>query len=339
MKAIANDNVGELRAILSKAKKLVFLAHFNPDGDALGSVLGLSHYFDNQYDTQVITPNSFPQFLQWLPGSEQILKHSEQAKVVKKLILEADVLFCMDFNDPERTQNMASAIKKSTAIKVVIDHHPDPVDFADFCLIDSQASSAAEMAYRFLKILDNNLKISKLTAKCFYTGLLTDTGSFKHNVNTRSLQTAAKLLECGIEHEQISTQVYDNFSQERMQLMGHVLKEKTVVMPQHKAAYIFLTIKELDKYKFQAGDTEGFVNMPLSIKGIVFSAIMIEKEGFVKMSFRSKGSFDVNQFAGKYFNGGGHRNAAGGRAYSSLQDCIREFEQKLKAEQQQTALA
>ncbi len=317
------------------------LTHINPDGDAIGSLLGLYHYFmQHGFKTYAIAPNNFPSFLKWLPGADKIVCFSREKERADEMIQEADVIFNLDFNDPERLGEMSKLITRSNAIKILIDHHPNPKTFNHLDISDTSVSSTAELIYLLLARLDNKPFLTREVAENLYTGIMTDTGCFSYNSSFgQTFRVTADLLESGIDKEIIFDRVYNNFSEDRMRLAGYALNRKMVVLKKYHTAYIWLTKKELRQFNHSLGDTEGFVNMPLSIEGIRFSALFIEKENHVKISFRSKGSFPVNRFAERHFNGGGHRNASGGESPEDLDNTLQRFEALLNDYQNQLVVS
>ncbi len=327
MKSIPKKLISEIKKHLSDSGKIIVLTHKNPDGDAIGSMLGLCHYLRNKkYEVTAITPDEYPEFLQWMPGSSDVIRFSKDKKRGIKAIKEADIIFNLDFNTSDRLGGMEAYVLSSTSIKILIDHHPSPSAFSDYIISETTASSAAELIFLFIKALDGKSHWTKQIAECLFTGIMTDTGCFSYNSSAGdTYRIVAELLDTGINKDDIFSKVYNNFSDNRMRLLGYVLDKKMVVNRDYKTAYISLTQKELKEYKFTFGDSEGFVNYPLCIKGIIFSALFIEKDKFIKISFRSKGNFPANIFSEKYFNGGGHLNAAGGESYESLSATISKF--------------
>ncbi len=318
----------EIESALKQAGNVVIITHINPDGDAIGSSLGLYHYLKSAGKAvHVITPNSYPAFLHWLPGNSEILEFNQAYAKAKKLISEADILFHLDFNDPGRMDAMKDHVSKnSKATKILIDHHPKPVAFNDIEISDIRASSTAELVFYLIKALNGKLLTDRTICECLFTGIMTDTGCFSFNSSLPSTyQAVASIMESGIDKDRIYNLVYNNFSEARMKLLGYGLDKKMKVINQYHTAFISLSEEELKKYNFNTGDSEGFVNFPLSIKGIRFSALFLEKKDHVKISFRSHGNFPVNEFSAKHFNGGGHLNAAGGESYHSLDDTIKMF--------------
>lgn len=319
--------------LLRTPQKIVITSHFNPDGDAVGSSLGLCLFLQKfNHDVQVVLPNEFPEFLSWLPGADQIIFYSKEQEKAEKIIAGAQIIFSLDYNAISRTENLAPCLEKSGAFKVLIDHHQQPDDFAQAVLWDAKASSTCELVYRFIQLFGAENKIDKDMATCIYTGIMTDTGSFKFASTTSETHLiAARLMETGIEAAEIHTRVFDNNSPSRMQLLGRAL-ENMKVMPRQATAYTTLSKAELERHDFKKGDTEGFVNYGLSLKGIRCAAIFIEnlQEPYIKISFRSVGDFDVNTFARKYFNGGGHNNAAGGKSFKSMAETLADFERAIE---------
>jgi bifunctional oligoribonuclease and PAP phosphatase NrnA len=318
----------QIKRLIKSSSQIAVITHINPDGDAIGSALALYNFLQ-QYKGKklmVAAPNDHPVFLKWMQGDNDIKNFNDQAKEINEYLLASDLIFCLDFNSESRLGNMLRNYKASKAIKVLIDHHPDPENFTDYAFTDTSFSSTAEILYEFLKKIDKK-KLNKGIAECIYAGIMTDTGCFSFN-SSRPLtfRTVAELLKTGINKDRIFSLVYDNYSANRMRLLGFSLNEKMVVLPEFKTAYISLTKAEMDRYKFENGDSESFVNLPLSIKGIIFSAIFLEKDKNIKISLRSKGDFPTNIVCKKYFNGGGHVNASGGESYSSLEETIKTFE-------------
>lgn len=322
------DPFPKFKALLKKSDNIVIVTHFNPDGDAMGSSLALYNYLvKTGKDVTVITPNDYPDFLQWLPGNKKVVEYSKQPKKAGILIKKSDLIFTLDFNNYSRLEGLGDLLKESDAKKILIDHHQQPDTYATLMYHDVKACSTCELVYEFIVGLGGKKLIDKAIASCLYTGIMTDTGSFRFDsVTPVTHHILAHLLETGIVPSDIHSAIYDTYSENRVRLLGYCLTEKMVVLPEFQTAYISLTEKELNRFQYKKGDTEGIVNYPFSIKGITFCAFFSEGEGKVKISFRSKGKFDVNQFARKHFNGGGHINAAGGRGnVTDLEATIKEF--------------
>ena len=327
-----SDFFAQLKALLATPQQIVLIPHRNPDGDAMGSCLGFGAYLEGQgHDVQVLSPNEFPDFLKWMQGAENVKFYESNPGAGDLILSWGTLIFTLDFNALNRTGNMEHSLTKVRAPFVLIDHHPAPDTYATLTYSDTDSSSTCELIYNTIEGLGDKKHISKGSASCLYAGIMTDTGSFKYpSTAPRTLRVAADLMELGAEHSKIHTLVYDANSPERLQLLGQALKNLRI-LPELKTAYITLSQEELDTFQFQKGDTEGFVNYGLSIKNIVFAVIFIENrhEGIVKISLRSRGSFDVNAFARKHFEGGGHRNAAGGKSTDKLIATIKRFESLL----------
>lgn len=318
----------KLKSLLEHPKKAVIVGHKNPDGDAVGSCLGLWHFLVQRgHEAVVIMPNDYPNFLKWLPGSESVLLFDQHTQGGIEKLKAADLIFTLDFNGLDRTGEMEPHLKSVTADFVMIDHHQQPEDYALLMYSDIKMSSTSEMVYHCIEALDGKNEINKAIATNLYAGIMTDTGSFRFPATSAEThRVIAALIDAGANGSEIHQNIFDTSSPDRMKLLGVAL-ENMVLLPEYRAAYITLSQKELDTHNFKKGDTEGFVNYPLSIEGIRFSTIFIEnkQENITKISFRSKGSFSVNEFARAHFNGGGHINAAGGRSELSLKKTVKEF--------------
>lgn len=325
---MTNNDIKAIKQLLETPKRIVIVPHKNPDGDAIGSTLGLYHYFKPKgHDVVVIAPNDYPEFLKWLPGEDTIIQHESEVIKSNKIIENAELIFTLDFNALHRTGNMESVLEKAKAIKILIDHHQQPEDYAKYIYSDVSMCSTSEMIYHFLEMLDDVIAINKDIATSLYVGIMTDTGSFRFSSTTSTThRVVADLIDKGANNSKIHSKVYDTNTYGRIQLLGCALNNLKVI-PEHKTAYISLSQNELNQFNFKKGDTEGVVNYGLSIDNVVFAAIFIEhkKEGIVKISLRSSGDFDVNAFARNHFNGGGHLNAAGGRCELSLKETIEKF--------------
>jgi bifunctional oligoribonuclease and PAP phosphatase NrnA len=321
------DSFGTFRKLLKKTSKIAIVTHWNPDGDAIGSSLALYHFLVRiGKKVTVVIPNSFPDFLEWMPSSAKCLDFQENEAKATKLLNSAEVIFTLDFNSYKRLEKLGDILEKTTATKVLIDHHQQPDDYPDLYFHDVKACSTCELIFDFIEGLGQADLIDKKTAACLYTGLMTDTGSFRYpSVTARTHQILAALLHTGIVPSDIHSAVYDNYSVSRLKLLGYALAEKLKVIEDLPVAYFTLSEKELQRFDYQKGDTEGLVNYPFAIKGIKVCALFNESQGHVKISFRSKGKTDMNKFARKYFNGGGHVNAAGGRSELSLMETEKKF--------------
>lgn len=328
------NNIQDLKKALSSPKNIVIIPHKNPDGDAIGSTLGLYHYLKQfGHNAKVIAPNDYPNFLKWMPGEETILKFDSDKETAVSLINKADFIFTLDFNSLSRIDEMKSFVEVSNATFVMIDHHQQPDDYATYMYSDVTMSSTCQMMYHFIEQMNDLEKIDKDIATCLYAGILTDTGgSFRFPSTTSTThRVVANLIDKGAKNAEIHNALYDTNSLSKLQLLGCALKN-LVVLKEYNTVYITLTKSELQQYDFKKGDTESFVNYGLSLKGIKVAVIFIENltEDYIKISFRSKGSFSVNEFARNYFNGGGHTNAAGGRSDLSMEETINYFKQNIE---------
>jgi bifunctional oligoribonuclease and PAP phosphatase NrnA len=322
------DSFIKIKQTISDSDQFCIITHTNPDGDAIGSSLGLFHILNNLgKKVTVIVPNDYPEFLQWLPGNEDVLHFNRQKSQCCKSFAETKVIFCLDFNELSRSNDINQEIKKSTAFKILIDHHPYPEDVFDLQISDISVSSTAELVLE--TIIETGLEsyLDKNSATCLFTGLMTDTISFNVNCSTpRTFEIAAKLLSYGINKEEVHQKVFDNYSVNRQKLLGYMLLNKMIILPEYSTGYIWLSKQELKEFEFQQGDSEGFVNYPLSIKGVNFAAFFMEREDHIKISFRSRGNIPVNTMMSENFSGGGHKNAAGGDEYKlNLEDTLQKF--------------
>ncbi|WP_298391617.1 bifunctional oligoribonuclease/PAP phosphatase NrnA [Flavobacterium sp.] len=319
-----------LQELLSTPKKIAIIPHRSPDGDAMGSTLGLNHFLLKlNHKPVVIAPNDFPDFLAWLPSSKEVLIYENDKVTCTEILKEAELIFTLDFNALHRTGEMEHVLSKLEAPKVMIDHHQSPDSYAVVTYSDTSFGSTCEMVYNFISYLGKKSLIDKTIATCLYTGILTDSGGFRFPKTTGTThRIVAEFIDLGVENTEIPTLLFDNNSYDRLQLLGRAMQNMKVIFDK-KTSYISLSQKELDEFNYVKGDTEGIVNYGLTIKGIVFAAIFIEHrdENIIKISFRSQGDFDVNQFAREHFNGGGHINAAGGKSNDSLANTIKKFEQ------------
>jgi phosphoesterase RecJ-like protein len=323
------QDIQTIQELLSTPKKIAIIPHRSPDGDAMGSTLGLYHFLiKNNHYPVVISPNEFPDFLAWMPGSETVKVFEKDKKNCTHILEEAELIFTLDFNALHRVGEMEKVLEKLTVPFVMIDHHQSPDDYASVTYSDTNFGSTCEMLYHFIVAIGKTADIDKTIGTCIYTGILTDSGSFRFPKTTGTThRIIADLIDLGVENSEIPALLYDNSSYDRLQLLGRALQNMKIFM-EHKTTYTTLTQQELDHFNYIKGDTEGIVNYGLSIKGIVFTAIFIEnaEEKIIKISLRSQGDFDVNLFAREHFNGGGHRNAAGGKSEASMEETVLKFE-------------
>jgi phosphoesterase RecJ-like protein len=332
------EDVKALKKLLSAPQKIVIIPHKNPDGDAMGSTLGLNEYLTQLgHQSQVITPNDYPDFLKWMPGTSAVINFEKQNNEAVKAIKEATVIFTLDFNDLRRIGQMHELVAGSQASFVMVDHHQSPHDYASITYSDVTMSSTCEMVYNLIDSMGDTGKITTEIANCLYAGIVTDTGSFKYASTTgKTHRVVANLIDKGAKNTEIHNKIFDTNTPDRLHLLGCALKNM-VILKDFNTAYITLSQQELDDHNFKKGDTEGIVNYGLTLAGIRFAVIFIEnkEEGIIKISFRSEGDFSVNEFARNHFNGGGHTNAAGGKSDRSLKETTEYFVSLLDTYQDQ----
>jgi phosphoesterase RecJ-like protein len=319
------EKISLLKSLLDNPKKIVITVHRGPDGDALGSALALKSVLSNlNHDVTVISPNDYASFLYWMKGNEDVLIYTENQSKATEITNSSDIIFMLDFNSVHRVGEFSGILKNANSTKVIIDHHQDPVsEDADIIISDTKSCSTAQLLFEVLDNLGYKNLIDKDVAECLYAGIMTDTGSFKFNSTTaKTHHIIAQLIEIGVHNSKVHDLVYDNYSEDRTKLLGYCLNEKLQIFPETNSAIISLSEDELNRFNFKKGDTEGVVNYALAVKGIIFAIFIAEKEGVVKLSLRSKGDFKANEVSKKYFNGGGHINAAGGISYTSLEETI-----------------
>lgn len=315
---------------LSSPKKIFITTHVKPDADALGSSLGLANYLIKKgHEVTVVTPTDYPSFLTWMKGNETVLdfSNSEHQALASLRLEEANMIFCLDFSVLGRVNELGEMIRKSDAFVVNIDHHQDPEDFADFRYWSTKAAATCELVYELIVELGDKDLIDKYIADCLYAGIMTDTGGFRHPNTTKNVHlVVAELIEKGADCSQISNWIYDSNSVNRLKFIGFAITRRLVVREDLHTAYFVISKKDLKKYQSQTGDTEGLVNYALSLDGIKVAALFSEREDGIKISFRSSSDVAVNKFAASYFNGGGHKNAAGGKSDLSLKETVDLFE-------------
>ncbi len=325
---MTEKNYTDLDLLLSTPKKIVIIPHRNPDGDAMGSCLGLYHFLKKlNHEVQVISPNEYPDFLSWMPDANTTIAYETNKGIATEILTKADLIFTLDFNALYRVGEMENVLVTLNVPFIMIDHHEKPHDYAQFMYSDILISSTCEMVYNFITKLHKEHLIDTRIATCLYTGMVTDTGSFKYASTTATThRIAANLIDKGIAASEVHHQLFDNNSTSRLQVLGRGLQNLRL-LPEYKTSYISLSQDELNACNYKKGDTEGVVNYGLSIKGIIFTAFFSEnrEEEIIKISFRSIGDFDVNQFARDHFEGGGHKNAAGGKSTLSLTETIEKF--------------
>jgi bifunctional oligoribonuclease and PAP phosphatase NrnA len=321
-------DLASLKQLLAQPRKIVITTHHKPDGDAMGSSLGLYNYLIQLgHHAKVITPTDYPDFLAWMPGNEEVIIYTENVEASAKLVAEAELIFCLDFNTLSRINELGELVRASSALKVMIDHHLEPEDFDDFRHWSINACASAQLVYDFIaNLLGDKAYIDKDVATCLYTGILTDSASFKlPNTTSDVHRIAADLIDLGAVNWRINELVYNNSSENRLRFLGHCLANKLEVLYEYHTAIITVNAEELKQYDVETGDTEGVVNYGLSIEGVKLAAFIVERPDKVKLSLRSKDEFPANEICKKYFNGGGHRNAAGGTSTDSLENVIKQF--------------
>lgn len=332
-KVIEQSKIDHFTKWFNRADKIVIVSHVSPDGDAIGSSLGLYHFLLSQdKDVNVIVPNVFPDFLKWMPGSKDILLYDRYKDFADKLIREADVICCLDFNALKRIEDMAGSVAASPARKMMLDHHLHPEEFCRITISHPEISSASELVFRLICRMGYFGDISRECAECIYTGMMTDTGGFTYNSNNREIYfIISELLSKGIDKDAIYRKVYNTYSESRLRLMGYVLSNMRVYR-EYNSALISLTKDEQGKFDYIKGDSEGFVNIPLTIKNVCFSCFLREdtEKRMIKISLRSVGSFPCNRLAAEYFSGGGHLNASGGEFYGTMDEAVKVFEEALE---------
>lgn len=335
--AIPQDFIENCRELLNRPRRVVITNHVNPDGDAVGSSLALAAILQaNGHRVKVLMPNNYPQNLKWLAGSDQVIFYEEQEMSARQVLGDAEVIFHLDYNGLARSGPMQEALASSNATKVVIDHHQEPEDWPDLLYSDVKMSSTSEMVFHFIKAMDWLGRLNRAIAEAIYTGIITDTGNFRFSSTSSSTHhAAAYLLEKGLEPAVVASRIYDQGSANRLALLATMLGQMEI-LPSGKAVLLHLSEQQLRQHKFQKGDSEGFVNYGLSIKGVEVSAFVVEKEGKVKLSFRSKTDFDVNRFARKHYDGGGHKNAAGAISEYNLPQTLENLKSQLEAEEELT---
>ena len=320
-----NHKIEKLKNVITNPQKIVITTHRGPDGDAMGSSLALYNLLVKlNHEVNVITPNDYASFLHWLAGNNLVTEYESSRETAEKLVDNADIIFMLDFNHIYRIDGLVSNVESSNAIKVLIDHHQDPQEnIADLIFSEPTICSTAQLLFQIIDKMDLSYLIDKDIAECIYVGIMTDTGSFKYSSTTSETHNIiARLIKYGARNTVIHDLVYDNYSADRMKLLGYCLNDKLLLFPENKSAIISLTNEELKRFNFKKGDTEGIINYALAIKDTIFAAFIVERDNLVKLSLRSKGKFKVNDIANKYFSGGGHENAAGGISNTNIQETI-----------------
>lgn len=331
--SISESSIIYLKKLLTEKSDVLITTHYNPDGDAIGSSLALYHFLATQgFKAKVLIPNELPSFLQWIPGVDDAVIYLENPDRGNDLIASADLIFCMDYNGLGRVKLFTDQLRSANATRILIDHHVQPENEFDLTFSVISVSSTSELLYQIIDKAGLSSVITKNMAECLFVGIMTDTGSFSFACNRpETFEIAANLIKTGLDVEKAHRMVYDTYSESRMRLLGHCLGSNMKVLPEFATAYIWLTKEDLDNYDYQQGDTEGVVNYALSIQNIAVAALFTERDDRIRVSLRSKGKFSVNEFARAHFNGGGHRNAAGGDIFKTMPETLAWFESLLPA--------
>jgi len=325
--------ITEIIPFLRQARQTVIVMHQKPDADAMGSSLGLFHILSGLgHSVSVISPTNWADWLGWMPGAGSVSDYELQKEKADALIAAAEWIFCLDFNTLQRTRRMSETLARAPGKRILIDHHQQPqTEMFHYGISDVSKSSASEMVFDFIISAGLGSRINRDVAECLYAGVMTDTGSFRFSSASASVhRMVAVLKDTGLDHSKVHENLFDNFLENRLRFMGHVLTNRMEIFYEYNTALISIPWKDLVKYQIRTGDTEGLVNFPLTIRGIKFAALIIDRDEEIKCSFRSKGGFDVNLFARNYFEGGGHRNAAGGRSSETLEQTTQRFRASLK---------
>ncbi len=321
--------IEEIKKLLKFPKNISILIHRNPDGDAIGSSLALKKYLEKKNHTvQVFAPSEYPHSLLFLPEIDTVMITDEEQEDSERIISRADVIFCLDFNALDRIDKIDHAVSNNTkAVKIIIDHHLDPEPFADFIISDTEASSTSEMIYQFIADLGDLHLMDPIIGEYIFTGIITDTGSFRYGTRPETYEVAAALKKVGVDDYFIQDKITNSLVEMNLRLLGHCLANRMEVLEDHRAAYIYLTKKDYKTFDIKRGDTEGIVNYLLMMKNVDIAAFIMEQPTIVKISLRSKGDISVQEMASRHFRGGGHKNASGGGVYAKLEDIINRFKE------------
>jgi phosphoesterase RecJ-like protein len=322
------NNLEALKELLNTPKKIAITTHQKPDADALGSSLALSGFLKKKnHQVTVITPTDYPKFLHWMSDNDSVVVYTENNEMrAAQVMNEADLIFCLDFSCLSRIEALGEVVKSTRAIKILIDHHLQPEHFSDFEYWNPAAAATCEMIYDLICRMGEQDKLDVAIGECIYAGIMTDTGSFRHPCTTRQTHLiAADLIDIGVDTNKVHRLIYDNNSEEKLKFLGFALYNKLIVLKEYHTAFFAITAEELAEFHSQTGDTEGIVNYALSVEDVIFAAILIDRGDMVKISFRSVGDFAVNEFAKTHFDGGGHKNASGGKSLLSLDETVKKF--------------
>lgn len=324
------ENLHELKTLLSAPKDIIIISHRNPDGDAIGSSLGLYHYLNSLgHAVHVIFPSEYPDAFLWMPGINDIIIFDSDPERTREVAERAQIIFCLDFNSLDRIDKVGEIIQPLKAKKVLIDHHLYPEPFADYMISDTMASSTAEMIFEFIDRMGHKAEMPIATAESIYTGIVTDTGSFKFSTSAKLFRIVAELLELGVDDYKLQDLIFNTLDEKQLRLLGHCLYNRMEILPEYRTGIITLTKEDYETFEIARGETEGIVNYLLKMKDITMAAFITEQPNIVKLSLRSKGDFSVQEIARKHFKGGGHRNASGGFSFQPLKATLRKFKELL----------
>lgn len=324
------ENIHELKAQLASPKDIVIISHRNPDGDAIGSSLGLYHYLlGHGHAVHVVLPSEYPDAFLWMPGIQNIVVFDSDPDRTREVCERAQIIFCLDFNSLDRIDKVGEIVQSLNSVKVLIDHHLYPEPFADYVMSDTTASSTAEMVFDFIVLMGHKADISLSTAECIYTGIVTDTGSFKFSTSPKLFRIVAELLELGVDDYKLQDLIFNSLDEKQLRLLGHCLYNRMEILPEFRTGIITLTKEDYEDFGIMRGETEGIVNYLLKMRDITMAAFITEQPSIVKISLRSKGDFSVQDICRKHFKGGGHRNASGGFSFQPLKVTLRKFKELL----------
>jgi len=315
-----------IQNLFAVPKKVAIVSHRNPDGDAVGSSLALYFLLNKlKNESSILLPSAIPDFFEWMPGSSHFLIGDLQPEQVERKIKEAEVIFCLDFNQLDRIDKIGEWVGESEAVKILIDHHLNPGDFCDYVYSDTRASSTCQLILEWIQKMEWSHFIDSDIATCLYVGILTDTGNFRYNINPTLFRITATLLEYGINDQYVQKKIFNSMSEKRLRLLGHSLINRLQVLDEFKTGIIILNKEDYDHFEIERGDTEGIVNFVLQLETVTMAILVNEQPKIIKLSLRSKGDFSVEEIARKYFKGGGHKNASGGFSFLGLNDTLKKI--------------
>lgn len=320
----------EIKEILATPRDIVITTHRNPDGDAIGSSLAMFHYLSRMgHSVKVISPSEYPDFLEWMPGVRDIIIYDVDPELSKEEVERAEIIFFLDFNGIDRIDKLGELIAPLNCTKIMIDHHLYPEPCADYLISDTMVSSTCELVYDFIERIGDKQKIDAIIAESIFTGILTDTGSFKYSTSPKLFRIVADLIELGADDYKLQDLIFNSLKEKNLQLLGHCLNRRMEILEEYHTGIITLTKEDYARFDIQRGDTEGIVNYLLMMKNVKLAAFITEQPTIVKISLRSKGDFSVQEIAKKHFKGGGHKNAAGGFSFQNLRATVKRFKELL----------